>query len=163
MILPSPDLFTIGAFGYDEASFFRALTDARIDTFCDVRQRRGVRGATYAFVNSQRLQARLADLGIRYVHIKALAPTSEVREAQKRADAAEGVAKRKRQELGPAFVAAYSHECLADTDPADILNALPPDAERVVLFCVEEKPAACHRSLAAAWLADGEPVTHLTP
>lgn len=158
-----PELFTIGAFGYDEASFFRALQDAGIDTFCDVRQRRGVRGSTYAFVNSQRLQARLAELGIRYVHVKALAPTSAVREAQKRADKEGGVAKRERTELSPAFVAAYERECLADTDPNDVLAALPPDAERVVLFCVEEKPLACHRSLAAAWLAEGRPVTHLVP
>lgn len=111
----TPELFTIGAFGYDEASFFRALQNAGIDTFCDVRQRRGVRGAMYAFVNSQRLQARLAELGIRYVHVKALAPTSAVREAQKRADKGAGMAKRERTALSPAFVTAYEHECLADS------------------------------------------------
>ena len=158
-----PTLFTIGAFGYDEASFFEALVDAQIDTFCDVRQRRGVRGATYAFVNSKRLQARLEALDIRYVHVKALAPTTAVRDAQKRADQAAGVAKRQRDALSPAFVEAYERACLADTEPADILAALPTDAERVALFCVEEKPSACHRSLAAAWLAAGRPVTHLVP
>ena len=158
-----PALYTIGAFGYDEGSFFGALVEAQIDTFCDVRQRRGVRGATYAFVNSKRLQARLEALGIRYVHVRALAPTTEVREAQKHADQAAGVAKRRRDVLSPAFVAAYERACLADTEPADVLAALPADAERVALFCVEEKPAACHRSLAAAWLAAGSPVTHLVP
>ena len=158
-----PTLYTIGVFGADETSFFQALLAAEIDTFCDVRQRRGVRGATYAFVNSQRLQARLAELGIRYVHVKALAPTTAVRDAQKRADEEAGVAKRDRSKLSPAFVEAYEQECLADTEPNDVLDALPDDAESVVLFCVEREPAACHRSLAADWLAAGRPVTHLLP
>ena len=158
-----PELYTIGAFGFGEDSFFQALVDAGIDTLCDVRQRRGVRGATYAFVNSKRLQARLEALGIRYVHVKALAPTTEVRQAQHRADRAAGVAKRQRDALSPAFVDAYERAVLTDTEAEDVLAALPPDAKRVALFCVEEKPEACHRSLAAAWLAAGRPVTHLVP
>ena len=57
-------LITIGVYGFDEESFFQALLAAGVDVFCDIRQRRGVRGATYAFANSQRLQRRLAELGI---------------------------------------------------------------------------------------------------
>ena len=49
-------LVTIGVYGFDEASFFAALQTAGVDTLCDMRQRRGVRGADYAFVNSKRLQ-----------------------------------------------------------------------------------------------------------
>ena len=68
-------IVTIGVFGFSEEAFFHALQTAQVDTFCDIRQRRGVRGATYAFCNSKRLQTRLAELGIRYLHRKDLAPT----------------------------------------------------------------------------------------
>ena len=59
-----------------------------VDTFCDLRARRGVRGREYAFANSQRLQARLAELGIRYVHRLDLAPSAATRSQQHAADAA---------------------------------------------------------------------------
>ncbi len=52
-------IVTIGAIGYSAEAFFRALQQAGVDTFVDVRRRRAVRGADYAFANSQRLQARL--------------------------------------------------------------------------------------------------------
>lgn len=158
-------LLTIGAFGYDETSFFDALHEANVDTFCDIRQRRGVRGSKYAFVNSKRLQKSLVNMGIRYVHIKELAPTKDVREAQKRADRAAAVAKRERKSLSRAFVDAYECECLTKIKPADVLSRLPENAKRVVLFCVEEQPRACHRSVAADWLseAEGLAVAHLTP
>ena len=161
----SLELLTIGAFGYDDKSFFGALQKANVDTFCDIRQRRGVRGAKYAFVNSKRLQQRLAEMGIRYLHIKELAPTARVREAQKQADKAGGVAKRERTELSPAFVEAYRHECLASIERDTVLSRLPPDAERIALFCVEEQPEACHRSVAADWLRANKNLTvkHLVP
>ncbi|HEX9735328.1 MAG TPA: DUF488 family protein [Thermoanaerobaculia bacterium] len=68
-------IVTIGVYGFDEEGFFLALTNAGVDTFCDVRRRRGLRGSTYAFANSRRLQDRLATVGIRYVHVKELAPS----------------------------------------------------------------------------------------
>src|SRR5512135_2099011 len=68
------EFVTIGAHGWNEAAFFQALVAAGVDTFCDVRQRRGMRGHDYAFANSQRLQAKLGDLGIGYVHRRDLAP-----------------------------------------------------------------------------------------
>ena len=161
----SLELVTIGAFGYDAETFFEALQKANVDTFCDIRQRRGVRGAKYAFVNSKRLQQRLGELGIRYVHIKELAPTKEVRAAQKKADKAAQVAKRERKKLSPAFVEAYKCECLSSIEPADVVSQIPPDAQRAALFCVEEQPEACHRSIAASWLSASEdiPVNHLVP
>ena len=77
-------IITIGVYGFDESSFFEALRKAAVDTFCDIRSRRGVRGRTYAFANSQRLQARLAELGIRYIYRKDLGPTKTVRENRQR-------------------------------------------------------------------------------
>ena len=158
-------VLTVGAYGHDEESFFRALMRAGVDTFCDIRQRRGVRGSRYAFVNSKRLQQRLAELGIRYVHLRSLAPTQEARRAQREADKAEGVAKRQRESLHPAFVAAYRKECLEKVTGAGVLASVPADAKRVALFCVEELPAACHRSLAAEWLGSctKAPIEHLIP
>jgi uncharacterized protein (DUF488 family) len=144
-----PKIVTIGVYGFDEAGFFRALQDAKVDTFCDIRQRRGVRGAAYAFVNSQRLQGRLAELGIHYLHRKDLAPTKSVREVQAEADKVKKTAKRQRTKLGEAFIEAYQTECLTHFKPQSLLDDLEPDARVVALFCVEREPGACHRSLVA--------------
>lgn len=146
-------IVTIGVYGFDESSFFEALCKAEVDTFCDIRSRRGVRGATYAFVNSIRLQARLAELGIRYIHRKDLGPTKAVREKQAAADKATKTAKRKRTILGEAFIEAYHTECLAVFEPQSLLDELESDAKVVALFCVETAPEACHRSLVADKLA----------
>jgi uncharacterized protein (DUF488 family) len=158
-------IVTIGAIGYTAESFFQALVDAGVDTFIDVRRRRAVRGHDYAFANSQRLQARLAELGIRYVHRLDLAPPDSAREQQAAADKAAGVARRKRTALGPAFVAAYERDVLAHLDALALRADLPADAAVVALMCVERAPAACHRSLLADHLsrAWGVEVKHLTP
>ena len=146
-------IVTIGVYGFDADSFFNALCKAEVDTFCDIRSRRGVRGATYAFANSKRLQARLAELDIRYIHRKDLGPTKVVREKQAAADKATKTAKRKRTELGEAFIKAYHTECLTAFDPQSLIEALESDAQIVALFCVETAPEACHRSLVADKLA----------
>lgn len=158
-------VFTIGAFGYEEESFLRALEEVNVDTFCDLRQRRGVRGSRYSFVNSTRLQHNLAGRGIRYVYLKLLAPTQEVRKKQRESDHAAGTTKRGRKSLDPTFIAAYRSECLEKTTVDDILASIPADAKRVAMFCVEELPSACHRSLAAEWLAShtAASVGHLIP
>ena len=146
-------IVTIGVYGFDEAKFFEALCKAEVDTFCDIRSRRGVRGATYAFANSTRLQARLGELGIRYIHRKDLGPTKVVRAKQAAADKATKITKRKRTALGEAFIEAYHTECLAEFEPKSLLDELESDAKVVALFCVETAPEACHRSLVADKLA----------
>ena len=148
-----PKIVTIGVYGFNEDSFFEALCKAKVDTFCDIRSRRGVRGATYAFANSLRLQERLAELGIRYLYRKDLAPTQGVRDRQAAADKATKTAKRKRTTLGEAFITAYQTECLAAFDPDSLLEDLEENAQVVALFCVEKAPEACHRSLVAETLA----------
>ena len=146
-------IVTIGVYGFDESGFFDALCQAEVDTFCDIRSRRGLRGSTYAFANSVRLQARLSELGIRYIYRKDLGPTKTVRDKQAAADTASKTAKRKRTTLGEAFIEAYQTECLAEFEPQTLLDELESDAKVVALFCVETAPAACHRSLVAAKLA----------
>jgi uncharacterized protein (DUF488 family) len=159
-----PKIITIGVYGSSESGFFAALRDAGVDTFCDIRARRGVRGSEYAFVNSQRLQAKLAELGIRYLHCKELAPSEALRKRQYAADKADRIAKRKRTELSELFIAGYREEH-RDFDSRKFIEQLGPEARVVALFCVERAAAACHRSLLAARLQQdlGLEVVHLTP
>jgi uncharacterized protein (DUF488 family) len=156
---------TIGAFGFSEAAFFDALQKAGVDTFCDIRWRRGVRGAEYAFVNSARLQKRLTELGIRYLHFRELAPSPALRQRQSEVDAASGIAKRKREALSEAFISGYNQERLSIFDSRKFVEQLGAEARTVALFCVEREPAACHRSLLAARLQEelGLQILHLTP
>jgi uncharacterized protein (DUF488 family) len=158
---------TIGVYGFSEAAFFDALRQAGVDTFCDIRWRRGVRGAEYAFANRARLQKRLAELGIRYLHFRELAPTPALRQRQVETDKAEGTTKRKRAALGEVFIAGYREERLSTFDSRAFVEQLGTEARTVALFCVEREPAACHRSLLAERLqqdlgAQCE-VIHLTP
>lgn len=159
-------IVTIGGYGFTEAGFLDALQKAGVDTFVDIRQRRGMRGAKYAFLNSSRLQSLLASAGIRYVHAIDLAPTASVRDAQKENDRAAGIAKRDRTQLSQAFVQKYRSEILARFDAERLRRALN-GATAVALFCVEGPPSACHRSLAAEHLlqvfGSDQPVEHLRP
>jgi len=159
-----PKIITLGVYGATEAAFFTALHDTGVDTFCDIRARRGVRGSEYAFVNSQRLQAKLAELGIRYLHFKELAPSETLRKRQYAADKLDRVAKRKRTELSELFVSGY-HEERRGFESEAFVAQLGPDARVVALFCVERAAAACHRSLLAERLRRdlGLEIVHLTP
>lgn len=161
----STRILTIGVYGYSEETFFQALQEAGVDTFCDIRRRRGVRGAKYAFANSKRLQSRLAELGIEYHHFLELAPTAEIRERQKTADKTARVAKRKRAGLDDAFIQAYTEQILASFDADAFLQKLGDQPGVIALFCVEKEPAACHRSLVAAKLQQelGLEVEHKIP
>ncbi len=159
------NLVTIGVYGFSEAAFFSALQRAGVDTFCDVRWRRGVRGSEYAFVNSARLQKRLAEIGIRYLHFRELAPAPALRQRQAEADKAEGTAKRKRTALGEVFIEGYRAERLSTFDSGQFVAQLGSEVRTVALFCVEREPAACHRSLLAGRLRQdlGIQVLHLMP
>jgi uncharacterized protein (DUF488 family) len=161
----TPEIVTIGVYGFDEAGFFRALSEARVDALCDIRRRRGVRGPAYAFANSQRLQQRLAELGIRYVHRLDLAPGAALRDRQAMADKASRTARRQRAALSSEFIAGYRAECLAGFDSARFVAELGPEARVVALLCVERDAAACHRSLLAEKLSYdlGLTVTHIVP
>ena len=157
------EFFTIGVYNSTEEDFFNKLIQNNIDTFCDIRQRRGVRGSKYAFVNSNRLQAKLNELDIKYGHKIDLAPTIEIRELQKEADAQHGVLKRERSELGKVFSIAYKDRILSRFDFDNFIEELDRvAASRIVLFCVEEIPKACHRSIVSERLEKlGFKITHL--
>lgn len=158
-------LATIGAYGFSEGRFFDALRRVGVDTFVDIRQRRGVRGSEYAFVNSTRLQDKLAEIGIRYVHELDLAPTAEIRQVQRDADAASETSKRDRSRLSPEFASAYRQARLSRYTWSDLERVIGTEAKVPCLFCVEGRPEACHRSLVVEHLLRERafPVENITP
>ena len=155
--------YSIGVYNSTEEEYFAKLIDNRIDTFCDIRQRRGVRGAKYAFVNSIRLQEKLCELDIRYGHVVKLAPTTEIRNLQKQHDAEIGVAKSKRTTLGEVFKNEYESRIIDNFNFDNLVERLDEiGAENIVFFCVEEQPAACHRSIVTDKLASlGFEIEHI--
>jgi uncharacterized protein (DUF488 family) len=146
------EIFTIGVYGKNDREFLEQLRDAKIDLFCDIRQRRGLRGSLYTFANSKRLQALLKAEGIGYIHVPQLAPSTQTRAAQEHADLVAGVAKRDRSELGDQFVSLYRQQLKAfnfDT----FLESVSGASRRIAFFCVEANHRACHRSLVADEIA----------
>ena len=149
-------------YGFTAEEFLRTLRDADVRLLLDIRQRRGVRGPEYAWANAKRLQTALEEAGIAYEHHPELAPTTELRQLQYAEDDRQGVGKRSRSSLAPAYVERYTREILDAADLGDIADALPSTGAGA-LFCVERDPEACHRSLVADRLASehGVEVEHL--
>jgi uncharacterized protein (DUF488 family) len=141
---------TIGVYGFDREAFLETLGGAGIELVLDVRQRRGVRGSEYAWANARRLQDSLAEAGIGYSHLKELAPTTELRQAQYRADDRRGEGKRSRTVLAPEYASGYTEQILDRVELAPIVKWI--GATTAALLCVERDPEACHRSLIAARL-----------
>ena len=157
------EIYTIGVYGSTEQQFYNKLIEYKIDTFCDIRQWRGVRGSKYAYVNSQRLQAKLSNMGIQYDYFKELAPTKEIREKQKEADKLNGIQKKDRTRLGNVFVNGYKKHIAGYDFDALVKKLKVMGAEKVVFFCVEASAYACHRSIVAEELHNryNYPISHL--
>jgi uncharacterized protein (DUF488 family) len=144
---------TIGVYGASLETFLAALAEADVGLVLDVRQRRGVRGREYAWANSLRLQAALADASIGYRHHRELAPTTELRRLQYREDDRLGEGKRSRTVLAPEYRRRYVHEILGGVD-MDAFAASLPSEHASALLCVERDARACHRSLIAERLRE---------
>ena len=110
------EIYTMGVYGSSEDSFFKLLIDNEIDAFCDIRQRRGVRGSQYSYVNSNYLQEKLSVMNIRYYYEKLLAPTNEIRQKQKDDDKQKHIDKKQRTELGLVFKSEYIKQILDNYD-----------------------------------------------
>ncbi len=155
------ELLTSGVYGLDSEAFFGQLVREDVALLVDVRDRRGMRGPTYAYANSQRLQAKLQELGILYYHAKSLAPPADIRELQKQADTVEGVAKRERTRMSRRFEQAYRERVLSRESLEELhqrIQELLASVDqgqplRICMLCVEADPGACHRSLLAEELA----------
>jgi uncharacterized protein (DUF488 family) len=154
---------TIGVYGADLESFLATLGEAKVDLLLDVRQRRGVRGAQYAWANAKHLEAEMREAGIVYQHLPELAPTTSMREAQYEADAEKGEGKRSRTVLSPAYVERYTEEILDPADLGPLIGFI--GRSTAALLCVERDAAACHRSLIAARIAreTGARIENLRP
>ncbi len=155
---------TIGVYDWDLVRFLAALAGADVRLLLDVRQRRGVRGPQYAWANSVRLQQALAQAGVAYQHRPELAPTTELRHLQYAEDARQKVGKRSRVELAPEYRRRYTQEILTRVDLGPLVDQLPATAASA-LFCVEQDPEACHRSIIAEHLQaqHGVFTAHLRP
>jgi uncharacterized protein (DUF488 family) len=153
---------TIGVYGWVLEDWLRALGDAGVVVVVDVRQKRGVRGAEYAWANAKRLEAAIEGAGIGYRHELALAPTTEIRQVQYEEDRRQGVGKRSRRASSPEYVERYTREILDRADLDAFVASLPDDGA-AALLCVEHEPELCHRSLIAARLEarHGVRVRHL--
>ena len=156
---------TIGVYGFDLPSFLTALEGAGMRRVLDVRQRRGCAAREYAWANSRRLQAALADAGIGYRHHPELAADHRAARAAVRG-----------RTPGAAWASARApswRRLTSSATPGRSWTAwdLEPIAARMksegpaALLCVERDPEACHRSLIAARLATehGLEVTDLLP
>ncbi|HWH21204.1 MAG TPA: DUF488 domain-containing protein [Solirubrobacterales bacterium] len=141
----------MGVYGSDLDRFLAALREAEVDLLLDVRQRRGVRGADYAWANAKRIEVELRGAGVVYQHVPELAPTTAMREIQYEADAAKDEGKRSRTVLSEAYVERYTDEILDRADLDKLVRFIGRSTP--ALFCVEREAAACHRSLVAARLA----------
>ncbi len=158
-------IVTIGIYGFTEATFFEALLNCKVSVLCDIRRRRVVRGSQYAFANSKRLQGKLAELGIRYIYAKQLAPSNAIRKLQREADKSAQITKSNRQVLSDSFVAAYQAESLSNLSTYEFVHENNLANDTIGFLCVEREPSACHRSLVAERFANdlGNSIIHLQP
>jgi len=154
------DIYTIGVYGQTEESFFHTLRDNNITLFLDLRNRRGMRGGQYAFVNSKYLQLKLQEMGIQYSHAKYLAPTKELRQIQKDADKAANIKKHQRVIMTDTFRKFYQKTLLTSEIVSQLVSEIIQEnsisnsnniegKKSICLFCVEKNPLACHRPLIA--------------
>ena len=108
MILITPEMeinfYTLGVYGLTSEEFFNKILSNKIDTFIDIRRRRAVRGSLYSFVNSNRLQQKLKELGINYLHIIELSPSDEIRKIQNKYDNSTSTTIRNRKKLDDRFI-----------------------------------------------------------
>jgi uncharacterized protein (DUF488 family) len=131
--------YTIGVYGSTEEEYFKKLQNHNIDLFCDIRQRRGVRGKKYSFVNSIKLQNKLKELNIHYLHIKELAPTKEIRNKQKEDDKQKNILKRDRHILGNTFINEYNNCILKNYDFDNLLSYIEKNNYNNIVFFVSKK------------------------
>lgn len=158
-------VYTIGVYGWTPERFVGALQERGVQTLVDTRQRRGMRASEYRFANANALQQLLAQHGLQYLHVKALAPPVEIRQIQKDYDSATRTLKRDRPQLAPAYIEAYTQQVLDAYDWSDIRALQAQGVQRIALLCVETYPESCHRSLIAQRMAEnfGTEVEHLLP
>ena len=136
-------IFTIGYEGATMADFLAALTAAGVERVIDIRalplsRRPGFSKSTLA--------ASLAEVGIDYIHLKALGTPKPGRDAAKKGD---------RETLE----AVYAGQLELPEAQAQAAQMLDLAAEKPsALLCFERDPCACHRSLLLKAVGQGDVV-----
>ena len=140
--------FTIGYEAATMAEFLASLQQARVERILDVR---AVPNSRRPGFSKNPLKNALAEVGIDYVHLKALGTPADGRAAARagRHDDLERIYAGQ-LDLPEAIVQAEQMRELAEEKPS-------------ALLCYERDPAACHRSLLLAAVAGDAAVTHLFP
>ena len=125
-------IFTIGYEGVTQAEFLGALEEAGVERIIDVRALPLSRRPGFS---KTPLRTALAEVGIDYVHLKALGTPPEGREAARKGRHADLERIYAGQlELPEAIVAGAQMRELASERPS-------------ALLCFERAPEGCHRSL----------------
>ena len=139
-------IFTIGYEGATMADFLAALTAAGVERVIDVRalplsRRPGFSKSTLA--------ASLAEVGIDYVHLKALGTPKPGRDAAKKGDRA-------------TLEKVYAGQLHLPEAQAQAARMLELAAEKPsALLCFERDPAICHRTLLLGAEGQGAEVVDL--
>jgi uncharacterized protein (DUF488 family) len=141
-------IFTIGYEATTIADFLSALEKAGVERIIDVR---AVPNSRRPGFSKNPLKNALAEVGIEYVHLKALGTPADGRAAARagKQDDLERIYAGQ-LELPEAMVQAEQMRELAEEKPS-------------ALLCYEREPAQCHRSLLLAAVARDASVTHLFP
>jgi uncharacterized protein (DUF488 family) len=141
-------IFTIGYEATTMAEFLSALQQAGIERVIDVR---AVPNSRRPGFSKNPLKNALAEVGIDYVHLKALGTPADGRAAARAGRHADLERIYAGQlDLPEAIVQSEQMRKLADDKPS-------------ALLCFERDPAACHRTLLLDAVAGDAKVTHLFP
>lgn len=139
-------IFTIGYEGSTMAGFLAALTAAGVAQVIDVRALPLSRRPGFSKTS---LAASLAEVGIGYVHLKALGTPKPGRDAAKKGDVA-------------TLEAVYSAQLDLPEAQAQAARMLALAAARPsALLCFERDPRHCHRTLLLAAEGQGAEVVDL--
>ena len=135
---------TIGYEGATVTSFLDALRAARVELLVDVRAVASSRRPGFA---KTKLAANVGEVGIDYLHLRALGTPADGRAAARAG---------RHEEMRAIFREHLATEG-AQAELA-VLADIVRSGRRVCLLCFEADPAHCHRSLVAAALAALVPV-----
>ena len=141
-------IFTIGYEATNMGEFLDALKEAGVECVIDIRALPLSRRPGFS---KSPLKAALSEVGIDYVHLKALGTPSEGRSAARAG---------RQEELERIYAGQLElPEAVMQAEQMRELAREKPSA----LLCYERDPAGCHRSLLLAAVASEADVTHLFP
>lgn len=141
-------IFTIGYEGATVDEVIAALKGAGVERLIDVRQLPLSRRPGFS---KSSLAAALAEVGIDYVHLKALGTPKPGRDAAKKGDRV-------------TLEAVYAGQLEAPEAQAEAARMRALAAEKPsALLCFERDPAMCHRTLLLAAEGEGAEVVDLLP